>query len=134
MPRRERPPVTQRSEHWMRKAVNEHRDALDSLVANVFGWDPRDRIEWLSPIASDAYREYYDEAFIEQLGLTGLKVPLSEFWPRSGPRWDALAKTKSGKLIIVEAKAYIRVICRAMGCSALSVCEPPGAFIFPARS
>jgi hypothetical protein len=46
MHRRERPPVTQRSEHWMRKAVNEHRDALNSLVASVFRWDPRERIEW----------------------------------------------------------------------------------------
>jgi hypothetical protein len=48
MPRRERPPVTRRSEHWMRKAVNEHGDALNSLVGKVFGWDQHDRIDWLS--------------------------------------------------------------------------------------
>jgi hypothetical protein len=39
--------------------------------------------------------------------LIDLKLPLREFWPRSGPRWDGLAKTESGKVIIVEAKAYI---------------------------
>jgi hypothetical protein len=61
----------------------------------------------LSPLASDAYAEYFDEGFIERLGLSKLKVPLSEFWPRSGPRWDGLAKTEAGKMILVEAKAYI---------------------------
>jgi hypothetical protein len=91
----------------MRKAVNEHRDALNSRVASLFGWDPRDQIEWLSPIASDEYAEYYDEEFVERLGLTDLKVPLREFWPRSGPRWDGLGKTESGKVVIVETKAYI---------------------------
>ena len=33
---------------------------------------------------------------------------LSEFWPKSGPRWDGLARTEAdGKLILVEAKAHI---------------------------
>jgi hypothetical protein len=107
MPRRDRPSATERSEHWLRKAVNEHTSALNSRVASVFGWNPQDRIEWLSPLASDSYAEYFDEGFIERLGLTKLKVPLSEFWPRSGPRWDGLAKTESGKILLLEAKAYI---------------------------
>jgi ABC-type uncharacterized transport system substrate-binding protein len=37
MPRRERPPVTERSEHWMRKAVNDNCDALNSLVVELVG-------------------------------------------------------------------------------------------------
>jgi hypothetical protein len=66
--------VAQRSEHWMRKAVNEHGDALNSLVTSVFGWDASERIEWLSPIASDAYAEYYDEEFIDRLRISGLNT------------------------------------------------------------
>jgi len=34
-------------------------------------------------------------------------VPLQAFWPAVGPRWDGLARTTSGKVILVEAKAYI---------------------------
>jgi hypothetical protein len=107
MPRRKRPSLTSRSEHWTRLAVNEHCDALNSLVAKLFGWNSSEQIEWLSPIASDDYAEYYDKEFIEKLGIRNLKVPLSDFWPMGGPRWDGLGRTKSEKLIAVEAKAYI---------------------------
>jgi hypothetical protein len=34
-------------------------------------------------------------------------VPLNAFWPAGGPRWDALGKTASGKIVLVEAKAYV---------------------------
>ncbi len=69
--------------------------------------DPQDRIEWVSPIASDNYAEYFDQALLDRLGVANLKVPLSDFWPPRGPRWDGLAKSESGKFILVEAKAYI---------------------------
>jgi hypothetical protein len=107
MPRRERPRETTRSEHWMRTAVNEYSDALNLLVSGLFEWDKSDRIEWLSPIASDGYAEYFDHDFLDRLGVSDVKLRLSDFWPQGGPRWDGLAKTASGKLILVEAKAYI---------------------------
>src|SRR6266566_7850402 len=107
MPRRERPADIRRSEHWVRIAVNEYSAALNSLVSGLFKWKTQDQIEWLSPIASDAYAEYFDEEFLYRLGVSDLRVPLRDFWPEGGPRWDGLAKTKSGKLILVEAKAYI---------------------------
>jgi len=66
-----------------------------------------ERIEWRSPIASDDYAEYFDQEFLDRLGLANLKVPLTDFWPKSGPRWDALARTDSNKFLLVEAKAYI---------------------------
>lgn len=107
MPRRERPQSTTRSEHWLRVAVNKHPDVLDARLIESFGWPAVERISWRSPIHKDGYAEYYDEAFLERLGIADLKVPLREFWPASGPRWDALARTESGKLILVEAKAHI---------------------------
>lgn len=91
----------------MRVVANECSDVFNYAIADLFGWDKRDRIEWLSPIASDKYAEYYDQEFLERLGILRLKVPLSTFWPPSGPRWDGLAKTGSGKFLLVEAKAYI---------------------------
>ena len=107
MSRRERLSVAERSEHWMRVAAHEHAGAFNSLVSGLFRWSGADRIEWLSPIASDDYAEYFDQDFLNRLGVLDLKVPLNELWPSGGPRWDGLAKTDSGKIILVEAKAYI---------------------------
>ena len=107
MPRRIRPLDVERSERWLRTAVNDYPDALNSLMSEKFGWEKQEKIEWLSPIISDDYAEYYDKEFLDRLEVSKLKVPLSEFWPPGGPRWDGLGKTRSGKIILVEAKAYI---------------------------
>ncbi len=107
MPRRPRPQQTTRSEHWMRVAANEKVEPFNAKVSDTFGWNKNEQIEWLSPIASDEYAEYYDQAFLDRLRLSDLEVPLHEFWPKSGARWDGLARTESGKVILVEAKAYI---------------------------
>src|SRR5271168_889491 len=88
MPRRKRPCKTRGSEHWLRRAVNENTDALNSLVSRVFEWGDGEKINWLSPIRSDEYAEYYDHHFLERLGISGLGAKLNEFWPRGGPRWD----------------------------------------------
>jgi hypothetical protein len=91
----------------MRVAANESKDLLNSRIRDAFGWTPAEPIEWLSPVESDHYSEYYDECFLQRLGLTDLRLPLDHFWPRGGPRWDGLAKTASGKVILIEAKEYI---------------------------
>jgi hypothetical protein len=91
----------------MRVAANKYPGRLNDLIATTFDWQECERIEWVSPSETDEYAEYYDTAFLNRLGLSKLKFPLSDFWPESGPRWDALAKTESGKVILVEAKAYI---------------------------
>jgi hypothetical protein len=68
MPRRERPLETTRSEHLMRVAVNERTVALNRRISELFGWG--DPIEWVSPIKSDDYAEYFDNAFLERLGIS----------------------------------------------------------------
>lgn len=107
MPRRARPTDATRSEKWLRVAVNEQTAEFDRRVAATFGWRGDDPIEWLSPLACDGNAEYFDQAFLERLRVDSLRVPLTRFWPASGPRWDGLARTRSGKLILVEAKAYV---------------------------
>ena len=107
MPRRTRPGQTERSEHWMRVAVNECTEALNARIAELFGWGSGESIHWLSPVVEDEYAEYFDGEFLQRLGLPPLAVSLSTFWPASGPRWDGLAKTSSGKILLVEAKAYV---------------------------
>jgi len=90
----------------MRVAANEASGALNQKIADAYGWTGEE-ISWLSPTAPDEYAEYFDESFLKLLGIDDLKVPLRDFWPRSGPRWDGLARTASGKVILVEAQAYI---------------------------
>jgi len=91
----------------MRVAVNECTEALNARIAELFGWGSGESIHWLSPVVEDEYAEYFDGEFLQRLGLPPLAVSLSTFWPASGPRWDGLAKTSSGKILLVEAKAYV---------------------------
>ncbi|GAF73915.1 unnamed protein product, partial [marine sediment metagenome] len=91
----------------MRVAANEGAESLNEKVRELYNWNSNEQIKWLSPVKDDEYAEYYDQEFLDRLGITDLKVPLSSFWPRSGARWDGLARTNSGKVILVEAKAYI---------------------------
>jgi hypothetical protein len=86
--------------------VREYPDVLGTAIADAFGWLDG-TIDWRSPRQDDDYAEYYDQAFLDRLGVDDLTMPLEEFWPKSGPRWDGLARTMNGKLILVEAKAHI---------------------------
>jgi len=107
VPRRERPTDTRRSEHRLRVAANEAAAFTSERIKSAFGWAAVETIEWRSPVESDQHAEYYDEAFLERLGIEQLAVPLHSFWPPRGPRWDGLARTSSGKFLLFEAKAYI---------------------------
>src|SRR5262249_33913304 len=44
---------------------------------------------------------------LDRLAVTLTRRKLSNFWPARGPVWDALARTSSGEVILVEAKAHI---------------------------
>ena len=105
MPRRPRPPETKRSEHWLRLMVREYPGLLDTAIAEAFGWQAM-AIDWRSPIQDDDYAEYYDQAFLDRLLVNDLTMPLDEFWPKSGPRWDG-PRTSDDKLILIEAKATL---------------------------
>lgn len=106
MSRMERRPQTTRSEHWLRKAIEDHKEALNTGLRNALGLPSDELIEWLSPLRSDGYAEYRDQSFLKRLGIESTTVPLHEFWPLRGPQWDALARTASNKYILVEGKAY----------------------------
>ena len=64
-------------------------------------------IEWVSPVQEDEFAEYRDEDFLIKLGLDLQQYPLQQFWPKRGAQWDALARTDSGDVFLVEAKANI---------------------------
>jgi len=65
------------------------------------------RIDWVSPLKDDDYSEYRDNGFIERLVIQNLKLPVSAFWPKRGPQWDALGKGGDEEYFLVESKANI---------------------------
>ena len=113
------------SQKWIQKAINDHATTLNHAIRKAIGCDESEHITWLSPLREDAYSEYRDKGFIKRLGIELPKRPLEEFWPRRGPQWDALGRTGSGRILLVEAKANIPEIvspaCKASGPSKLLI-------------
>jgi len=85
--------------------INEKKKYIDAEISKVIG--KQMKINWRSPLQSDDYAEYRDEDFLKKLGiLNKMKYPLSNFWPKKGPQWDALG-VSDDEIILVEAKANI---------------------------
>jgi hypothetical protein len=90
---------------WIQRAVNQRPKMI---VKPSLSSIPRaSGIEWLSPLANDDYAEYRDSDFLRRIGQDHLADSLATFWPERGPQWDALGRTDTGEVILVEAKAHI---------------------------
>ena len=87
--------------------MNRCPNVLDEAVAKAIDLDQGETIEWVSPLESDSFIEYRDQAFLERLSISPQHRPLEEFWPRRGPVWDGLARTSGGRCLLIEAKANI---------------------------
>jgi len=91
--------------------VNKRTSQLNDALVTEFPGLPAGGIAWRSPLASDGYREYWDRAFLEHLGLIQHVDALKAFWPTGGPHWDALAVVElEGSdrpgVILAEGKSY----------------------------
>ena len=96
------------SQRWLQISINRHRKVIDGAFQRGLDLSIDDQIEWVSPLFDDKLKEYRDMAALRRLGVQSLtNRELNDFWPQRGPVWDALAKTSSGELIFVEAKAHI---------------------------
>jgi hypothetical protein len=86
--------------------VNKQPSVLNQAISDAF--KTSFSLRWVSPLSSDGYREYWDSAFLEALGLPQHCKELSRFWPSGGPHWDALACVeKTGGVLLVEAKSHV---------------------------
>ena len=107
------------SQRWLQVVVNSCPSVIDSAIRNT-GIRLDEPIVWKSPLDSDAFAEYMDAAFIEQLGVSLAQRGLRDFWPNSGPRWDGLARS-GDSVLLIEAKANISELnsspCRAQPAS-----------------
>jgi hypothetical protein len=77
------------SQRQIQYYVNEHRSVLNQAIRDAF--KTSFSLRWVSPLSSDGYREYWDDAFLKALGLSQHCKELNDFWPSGGPHWDALA-------------------------------------------
>lgn len=102
-------PANRGSQKWLQVAVNEKRDVIDAAILCRLTEFQEQSITWVSPLKADEFAEYRDDGFLEQLNIEPT-TPLSSFWPRRGPQWDGLGKTKNGSVLLVEAKAHLSEI------------------------
>ena len=100
-------PAVKGSQKWIQKLVNETPQPLNAEIRKQLTLSTDESISWLSPRAEDDFAEYRDQTFLDLLDLNLTKVPLRDFWPAQGPQWDALGKSESGKVLLVEAKSHI---------------------------
>lgn len=102
------------SQKWIQRLINEQPDQLNSQIRAKLNLPKDEYIQWLSPLKTDEYSEYRDKEFIDLLGVKLEKKPLEDFWPKGGPQWDALGKSRSGRLFLVEAKSHIQELISTM--------------------
>jgi len=88
------------SQRWIQLLVNEHPLVLSTAIG-------ASGVTWLSPLPKDRYAEYRDEDVLTRLEVATPRRSLQSFWPQGGPQWDALGRSASGEVILVDANAHI---------------------------
>lgn len=87
-----------------------------TLAEAILG--PGASIDWRSPVAAQRFVEFKDRDFLAAVDRAGLGDELQEWWPASGPRWDALGiAAEDGTVILVEAKANVPEIADGPACA-----------------
>ncbi|MDM7986633.1 MAG: hypothetical protein QUS13_04815 [Smithella sp.] len=85
--------------------INKYPEIMNRQICDKVG--RHFNIDWKSPLEKDDYAEYRDGDFLKKLEIsTKIEIPLSSFWPKNGPQWDALGVAEHA-VFIVEAKANI---------------------------
>jgi hypothetical protein len=115
MPRYRQSMSKKGSQKWVQKPINEKPELLNLHIIEELHLPENEHIHWLSPLKNDEYAEYTDQECLDLLGVSLQKRPLVDFWPENGPHWDALGKSDSGKLFLVEAKSHISELISSIG-------------------
>ena len=98
------------SQRHIQTYVNERTEQLIAAVSAALPELESASIQFVSPLERDNYAERRDAEFLRALGLGSLENPLTSFWPRGGPVWDALATVEFDQgqgVILLEAKSYV---------------------------
>ena len=136
------PPVPGRATQGSRRQLQDYVNRLPLCLNEAIGRalpqgarETEHRIQWLSPLAGDDYREYRDRNFLEQIGLVQASSGLKAFWPPLGPCWDGLGLLiredgTTPEILLVEAKSELDEFegtgCRAAGEDRAAILEAFG--------
>jgi hypothetical protein len=101
------PKATKGSQKWIQILINEKPDMLNRQIKTNLEMPEDETIDWLSPKVEDNYVEYDLKTFLKKLEKGVEELSVDRFWPKRGPQWDALGRSSSGKLFLVEAKSHI---------------------------
>jgi len=107
MPRVTQNKAVKGSQYWLQELADRNPELLTDSLRPRLELGMEDSITWLSPLESDGYAEYRDEAFLGLLSIRPENRQLHTFWPTGGPQWDGLGKTSRGDVLLVEAKAHL---------------------------
>jgi hypothetical protein len=120
------------SQQQIQLYVNEHPLVLNQAISDAFKIPFS--LRWVSPLSSDGYREYWDDDFLNALGLSQHCKKLNDFWPSGGPHWDALAcvENETGGVSLVEAKSHVPEIYGNRSYKEMVACRPTGRLERPA--
>ena len=66
------------SRKWIQILINRNVEILDAYLNKMYIVD-EEAIKWYSPLKEDDYSEYRDQDFVEKLGISLRKMPLSCF-------------------------------------------------------
>ncbi len=90
--------MTKGSKLEMQKIVNSptEKSKLDNKL--------NDTLTWLSPLASQNYKEYQLSSLASQLGIPNGSF---SFWPKRQPQWDGIAIGGKGTLYLFEGKSHL---------------------------
>ena len=75
--------------------ANEGRDELNAALFTASPYlesSAAGRPDWVSPLASEGHKEYWNAAFLERLGIQDRLADFQRFWPFSGAGDAAHAK------------------------------------------
>ena len=96
------------SQLWLQLAVARAPGVLHSALVDAGAIGPQTQIDWTAPLVSEGFAEPRDGEALRKAGIATLPIrSLTEFWPRRGPVWDAVARVGESASLFVEAKAHV---------------------------
>lgn len=99
------------SQKWLQETVNNNQKLLNSLLKSQLRIPRSESIAWLSPLASDNYAEYQDQAFLNLLKIKLPEVSLHEFWPASFYQYTNRLDHLYLLRVLNDLPAYLVFVC-----------------------
>jgi hypothetical protein len=113
MGRFKQPRATKGSQKWLQILINDKPEILHKELRRKLDIPEDEEFKWLSPLKSDDYAEYRDQAALDLLGIGFETIVWQPFWVLMGPQWDGIGRAGE-RVFLVEAKSHIPELISSM--------------------